>query len=133
MLKARMQKARRLLDLHRDLQRLEEERIAGLRRRQAELAAEEQEAINSLNNDAELQGLFVPVIVKRLTSLGDQAKRLSEEIERRTRALRALAARTKSAERLSRSYEQQHTRAEAQKELLDIIERITQPKDASLP
>lgn len=133
MTQARMQKARRLLDLHKDLQRLEEERIVGLRSRQSELAAQQDEIVASLNSDAGPQGLVMPLILRRLTSLGEEAKRIDEEIERRARALRAIASRTKHAERLSRTYEQLHTRSRAEKELLDIIERITQPKDASLP
>jgi hypothetical protein len=47
--------------------------------------------------------------------------------------LRMIASRTKCAERLSQTYEQQHARACAEKELRDIIERITQSADASLP
>jgi UDP-N-acetylmuramyl pentapeptide synthase len=132
MTQARMQKARRLLDLHKDLQRLEEERIVGLRSRQAELAAEQDEIVASLNSDA-AQGLVMPLILRRMKSLGEESTRVAEELERRARALRVIASRTKHAERISRTYDQLHTRSRAEKELLDIIERITQPKDASLP
>ncbi|MDP1731617.1 MAG: hypothetical protein WC684_02635 [Hyphomicrobium sp.] len=133
MLEARLRKARRLLDLHRDLQRLEEERIAGLRRRQDELAVLQEEIFNSLNGDEGLQGLFTPMIVRRLKSLGDESLRVAEELKRRSEALLAISARTKHAERLAHTYEQGHNRASAERELRDIIERIARPEDASLP
>lgn len=133
MLEARLKKTRRLLDLHRDLQRLEEERIAGLRRRQDELAVLQEEIFDSLNGDGGLQGLFTPMIVRRLKSLGDESLRVAEELKRRSEALLAIAARTKHAERLAHTYEQAHNRASAERELRDIIERIARPEDASLP
>lgn len=133
MIEARLKNARRLLDLHKGLQRLEEERITGLRSRQAELAALQGELCGSLNTDEGPQGLFVPVIVRRLKSLSEESVRVAEELERRSRALSVLASRTKCAERLSRTYEQRHARARAEKELLDVIERITRPEGASLP
>lgn len=133
MIKARLLKARRLLDLHKSLQRIEEECIAGLKSRQAELAAQQEEMIGSLSGNDGLHGAFMPVIVRRLKLLSEEATRIGEEIERRTRGLQALGARTKYAERMSRTYEQQQTKARAEKELLDIIERSARPDDASLP
>ena len=133
MIAARMRKARRLLDLHQTLQRMEEERIAGLKSRQAELLAEQNEMVGSLSSDDGLHSKFMPLIVRRLKTLGEEATRVGNEIEGRERGLRALAARSKYAERVSRALEQQHTKARAEKELLDIIERSIQPDDASLP
>ena len=43
MTKARLQKAKRLLDIHQDLRRLEEARISGLKARQVELLARQEE------------------------------------------------------------------------------------------
>lgn len=133
MTRARMQKAKRILDVQRGLKRLEEERVAGLRGRQSELAAMQEEIVSALNGDDRLQGLFTPVIVRRLQSLGEETARITEELERRSQSLRALATRTRFAERLVRTYERQHTRAVADKELLDIIERLARIDDASLP
>ena len=133
MIKARLEKAKRLLDLSCDLQRLEEERLARLRNRQAEIATQQEELVGSLNSDASLQGLLMPVIVRRLKGLGDEATLVEQDIERRTSALRGLATRTKYAERLSRNYQQQHTRIEGEKELLDVIERILRTDGARLP
>jgi hypothetical protein len=133
MIEARMQKARRLLEVQKGLQRLEEAKIAGLRSRQAEVAVLQEELIGALNKDDGLQGLFVVAIVRRLKSLGEEATRLAEELERRSAVLRTHAGRAKWAERRSRVYEQELARARAQKELLELLERIIPPKDASLP
>ena len=130
---ARLQKAQRLHDVQKGLQRLEEERIAVLRNRQAELASLQEEIVGSLNADERIQDLLVPVIVRRLKSLSAESTRLAAELERRYLALRTIASRTKCAERLSHTYEQQHARACAEKELRDIIERIARSDDASLP
>lgn len=133
MLAARLAKARRLLDLHRDLQRLEEQRIAALRRRELELAAMQEELVGTLNGEEGLRGLFMPSIVKRLKSLSEEAVRVGDEIKRRTAALQTIAARAKHAERISRTYEEEHARVKAAEELRDIIERVARPSDASLP
>jgi hypothetical protein len=130
---ARLQKAQRLHDVQKALQRLEEERIAVMRNRQAELASLQEEIVGSLNADERIQDLLVPVIVRRLKSLSAESTRLAAELERRYNALRMIASRTKCAKRLSQTCEQQHARALAEKELRDIIERIAQSDYASLP
>jgi hypothetical protein len=130
---ARLQKAQRLHDVQKGLQRLEGQRIAVLRNRQEELASLQEEIVGSLNADERIQDLLVPVVVRRLKSLSAESTRLALELERRYQALRMIASRTKCAERLSHTCEQEHARACAEKELRDIIERIAQSEYASLP
>jgi hypothetical protein len=133
MTEARMRKAQRLHSVQKSLQRLEEDRISILRNRQAELASLQEEIIGSLNSDEMVQDLLVSAIVRRLKSLNEESVRLAAELERRYQALRTIAPRTKCAERLSNTYEQQHEHARAEKELRDIIERIAHSEYASLP
>lgn len=133
MIQARLQKARRLLEVQRGLQRLEEARVAALQSRRAELAALQEELLNALNTDDAPSGLLVDAIIRRLKNLGEEAAGLAEELERRSATLREHAGRAKCAERRSRTYEQQHARAVADKELLEAIERLIRPEDASLP
>ena len=133
MTEARMRKAQRLHDVQKGLQRLEEGRISVLRSRQAEIASLQEEIIGSLNSDGQIQDVLVSAIVRRLKSLSEESIRLAAELERRYQALRTIAPRTKCAERLSNTYEQQHARASAEKELRDIIERIAHSEYASLP
>lgn len=133
MIEARMRKAQRLLKVQKDLQRLEERKVAALQGRQAELAAQQDEIIRSLNADDGLKELFIAAIVRRLKRLGDEASLVAQELERRSATLRMHAGRAKVVERRSRAYEEQHARALAQKELMDVIERFLKPDDASLP
>jgi len=133
MTKARIHKARRLLELQRGLQRLEEGKIAGLKSRQAELVTLQEDLITALNADDGPQGLFVAAIVRRLRSLGDEANLLAAELERRYATMRTHTSRAKYAERRSRAYEEQHAKARAQRELLEVIERAIRSEDASLP
>jgi asparagine synthetase B (glutamine-hydrolysing) len=128
-----MRKAQRLHNVQKSLQRLEEDRISVLQSRQAELASLQEEIVGALNTDEAVQDLLVSAIVRRLKSLNEESMRLAAELERRYQALRTIAPRTKCAERLSNTYEQQHERALAEKELRDIIERIAHSEYASLP
>lgn len=133
MIEARMQKARRLLEIHRNMQRLEEVKVASLRSREAELAAMQEDIVTALNSGEGLQGMFVPMIVRRLKSLGEEAARVAQELAARLRSLQTIAGRTKLAERRSRGYEQELAKSRAEKELIEIIERIARGDDASLP
>lgn len=130
---ARLKKAQRLLKVQRDLQEIEERKVAGLRHRQAELADLREEMLRALSSDEGLQGLFVGAIVRRLKSLGEEATLIGDELERRSRALQAYASRTKFAERRAQTCEQEHAHEVARKELMEIIERFIRPENASLP
>jgi hypothetical protein len=132
MTEARMRKAQRLHNVQKSLQRLEEDRISLLQGRQAELASLQEQVVGALNSDG-AQDLLVSAVVRRLKSLSEESVRLAAELERRYQTLRTIAPRTKCAERLSNTYEQQHERALAEKELRDIIERIAHSEYASLP
>ena len=133
MIEQRVRKSRRLLAVQQDLQRIEEERVAGLKRRQVEISTLQQEAIDALSADEALQGVFTSIIVKRLQALGEEKLRIDAEMERRLRILQAAAARTKYAEKLNRGYEQQRAKTISDKELMDVIERALRIDDASLP
>lgn len=133
MIRTRIRKAQKLLELQRGLQRIEEAKIAGVRSRQAELATLQEDLVTALNADEGPQGLLVVAIVRRLKNLGEEATRLGEELERRYETLRAHASRAKVAERRSRAYEEQHARDRAKKELLDVIDQIIRPGNARLP
>lgn len=133
MTRARLYKTRRLLAVQREMQRLEEVRVAGLSRQQAELAAEQEELVAALNADEALQGLFIGAMARRLKSLNEAEMRIEKELEQRRAVLRVQAGRTKYAERKAVASEEQDARARAQKELLEVIERAVRPGDASLP
>lgn len=131
--KARLQKARRLLEVQKGMKRLEEAKIAGLQSRQAELKELQEEFIGTLNSDAGPSALLVDAVLSRLKKLGEEAAQIAEELEQRMEALRAHTGRARQAEQRFRTYEQQHERGLAQKELLEVIERALRADDASLP
>ena len=133
MVETRMERARRLLQVQEQLKRLEEARVAGLQLRQSEIAALQEELVSALNRDDGPSGLMVTAIVRRLKSLNEETSRNVEELNGRMAELQIHAGRAKWAERRFRDYEQQVNRIRTQKELLDLIERIITPKDASLP
>lgn len=123
----RLRKARRLLDVQRQMQRLEEMKVAETRQRQAEAVAQQEEIVAALNGADALQGLFVAQTARRLKSLSEEERRLELEVTRRMGLLRAQAGRTKVAERQLGAREEHAAKAKAQKELVEIIERIVGP------
>ena len=129
MIRQRLKKAKRLHDVQESLQQIEEERIARLRARKDDIARQQSDIVSALSDDAGLERLYVG----RLKSLSEEATRIDKEIEFRSRALLAIATRTKFAERLVRNYTQQDAKVDAEKQLLDIIDRIARGDDASLP
>ncbi|CAN1723982.1 Flagellar FliJ protein [Hyphomicrobium sp. 1Nfss2.1] len=129
MIKQRLKKAKRLHDVQESLQQIEEERIARLRARKDDIARQQSDIVSALSADAGLERLYVG----RLKSLSEEATRVDKEMEFRSRTLLAIATRTKFAERLVRNYEQQDAKVDAEKQLLDIIDRIARGDDASLP
>lgn len=129
MIKQRLKKAKRLHDVQESLQQIEEERIAGLRARKSDIARQQNDIVTALTADAGLERLYVG----RLKSLSEEIVRVDKEIEFRQRTLLAVATRTKLAERLVRNYQQQDAKIDAEKQLLDIIDRIARGDDASLP
>ncbi|WP_072370950.1 hypothetical protein [Hyphomicrobium sp. NDB2Meth4] len=129
MIKQRLKKAKRLHDVQESLQQIEEERIARLRARKDDIARQQSEIVSALSADAGLERLYVG----RLKSLSEESTRIDKEIEFRSRTLLAIATRTKFAERLVRNYAQQDAKVDAEKQLLDIIDRIARGDDASLP
>jgi hypothetical protein len=133
MTQARLRKAKRLLEVQREMQRLEEGRVAALRARQGEIATEQEEIVAALNADEALQGLFVAATARRLKRLSEEETRVTQDVEQRTAALRTQAGRTRYAEKQAEACERELEAAAAKNDLLEIIERSVRAKDASLP
>jgi hypothetical protein len=80
-----------------------------------------------------LHGLFLDATVRRLRSVAEEAARLEQQREQQSRKLLASATRLKSAERLLDAAEREAQLELEKKELLDLIEQLAAPADASLP
>src|SRR5688572_10413862 len=94
-------KIHRILDVQRQLHRIEEWRLADLERALQELAATEQALIHALNEDDALQGLFIDATARRLASIAEEAARVGEEKAAQEQRLLEEAARKVCAERLA--------------------------------
>jgi hypothetical protein len=125
-------KVHRILAVQRQLYRIEEWKLADLRRRLEDLEAGERGLIGALNEDDALQGLFLDALARRLRVLAEEAAGLGEEAEARTARLLEHAARRLCAERLAETADRRARQAAGKRELADIIERVAaHPAQAS--
>lgn len=120
-------RAHRMLALQQQLHRIEEWKLAELRGSLAGLEASQRDLVGALNEDDALQGLFIDALARRLRSLAEEAARVNREAEAQAARLTEHAARKLCAERLVATVDRQTERAIANKELLDIIERLSRP------
>lgn len=134
MTKMRLAKAQRLLKLNREMQKLEEEKLATARGQKLAVQAEQDSLIDALSSGgAKLQALPTPMVLQRLRKLDDQKRALETEITAGATVLRTVMTRAKYSERLTKQYEMQHRRASEGKELQEVIERVLRKGDVSLP
>ena len=129
---SRVRKAERIVAVQRQLQRIEDWKMAELDRRLAELDAGQRELILALNGDEALHGLFIDSMARRLRSLAEEADRTAREKEAQAAKRLEQAGRVKVAERISETIDRETQAAEARKELLDIAERYVARATTSL-
>lgn len=129
----RVKRARRLLGVLTQLQRLEEQKKIELQRQHRELETSQEEVIKALNQDDALHGLFVDTTARLLKRLSQEARRVEEARDRQSQKILDRASKVKTAERLHEKLDYQAARARKEEELRDIIERYVGRKSASLP
>jgi hypothetical protein len=129
----RVKRARRLLDVLSQLQRLEEQRKIELQRKQRDLETSQEEIIKALNNDDALHGLFIDTTARLLKRLSQEARRVEEARDKQSLKLLERAAKVKTAERLHERLDYRAARVRKEEELRDIIERYVGRTSASLP
>lgn len=129
----RLRSASRILAVQKQLQRLEERKLADIQSQGMLLKAEEAEILCSLNETDALHGLFVEAMAKRLRGLAEQGARLDTDRAAVMRRLLEQARRRKRAETLHRAVSDAWRREADRRELLDMIERAAGSPDASLP
>ena len=132
-MQSRAKKIQRIVRAQEQLKLAEEWRLRALEGRLAEVEASERGLLTSLGTDNALHGLFLDATVRRLRSVAEEAARLEQQREQQSRKLLASATRLKSAERLLDAAERETERGLEKKDLLDLIEQIAAPTDASLP
>lgn len=132
-MKKRVKRARRLLEVLSQLQRLEEQKKLELQRQQRELETTQEEIIDALNEDDALHGLFIDTTARRLKRLSQEARRVEAERDKQSLTLLDRAAKVKTAERLHERLDYRAARGRKEEELRDIIERYVGRTNASLP
>ena len=129
--KSRAQRASRLLDVMKQLHRIEEYRKIELERRLDDLENSQREVIHALNTDDALHGLFVDTTARFLRSLATEAQKVARAHEAQSQKLLENASKVKQAERLKETLDRNERRVESETELLDIIEHHT--RDTASP
>jgi hypothetical protein len=120
-------KVHRILAVQQQLHRIEQWRLADLRARLEQLAADQRDLIGALNEDDALQGLFIDSMARRLQSLSEEASNTGQQQEIQAARLLDQAGRLICAERLAETADLQELRAEEKKGLSEAIERLSDP------
>jgi hypothetical protein len=129
----RVKRARRLLDVLRQLHEIEEHRKLVLQRRYDELEQSQRDVIQNLNRDDALYGMFIDTSARFLKSLAQEARRVADAKDLQTQRVHERATKMKTAERLASTLDQRVQRSTKERELYDIIERYAGRPGASLP
>jgi hypothetical protein len=120
-------KAHRILDVQRQLHRIEEWKMSDLQRQLEELDASQQSLIRALNDDDALQGLFIDMTARRLHALSEQASDVGRAQQEQAQRLEDRAAQVISAERLCEGLDQEALLEDGKRQLRDILERVIGP------
>jgi CRP-like cAMP-binding protein len=121
---AHTRKVHRMLAVQQQLHRIEEWRLAELRARLDELAADQKELIAALNEDDALQGLFIDSMARRLQSLSEAASATGKDTQLQAVRLLEQAGRLICAERLAKAADLQELRSNEKSDLAEAIERL---------
>jgi len=130
----RLAKVRRIQAVQAELHRLAEWRLAGLARKQQELAEEQTVLIETLNDEDQLHGLFVGAMARRLRTLAGETERVKVAHEAQTDRVLDEARRLKQAERMVDRVSVDHRRETEKRDLQALVEALlARRRDASLP
>jgi hypothetical protein len=130
----RSARGHRVLALQRQLNRIEQWKLAELQMRLAALDTAQRELIGALNEDHALHGLFIDTMAQRLGSLAEEEAQVKRAKDVQTLLALESATREKLAERMARAGDRDAQREEDARRLLDIVEGLLQRRrDASLP
>ncbi len=131
-MKARANAAQRILEVQRQLHRLEELKFAQLQQKMTRLEAEQRELTQALSEDDALHGLFVDMTVRRLLAIKAEAGRLKPEWQAGAQSLIEHGGRARNAERLCDELGLELRRLEERAELEEVLKVGLIRDDASL-
>jgi hypothetical protein len=131
-MKDRARAAERIVNVQKQLHRIEELKYAQIQQKLAQAETDQLELTRALSEDEALHGLFVDMTVRRLIALRQEAARLGVELEEQAKALIEHGGRLKNAERLRDDLGVEVRRVDERKELERILEVTLARGDASL-
>ena len=117
----------RILAVQEQMHRIEEWKLADLRMRLEQLAADQKDLIGALNENDALQGLFIDSMARRLQALSEEASKTGQEAEVQAERLLDQAGRLICAERQADAADQNELRTGEKKDLAEAIERLGDP------
>lgn len=129
----RASRSRNILAVQRQLQRVEEQRLAEIKRRVNSLAELETELIELLNTEDTMRGLLTFTGVRRLSMVQSEMGRVEEKRQVQSERLITQTSRMKLAEKLNAEAEADVRKERDQQDLSEAIERFLRKDNASLP
>ena len=129
----RASRSRNILAVQRQLQRVEEQRLAEIKRRANSLAELETELIELLNTEDTMRGLLTFTGVRRLSMVQSEMARVEENKQVQSERLITHTSRMKLAEKLNAEAEADVRKERDQQDLSEAIERFLRKDNASLP
>jgi hypothetical protein len=119
---SRAEKTRRIVQVQKQLQRIEDWKMLELKRRLLELEASQKEMIKAQSDDDILRNGLVELAVHRMRALVREAGQVDAERETQTTRVLQQASKLKLAERLEGEAVRQAERIIGRKQLAEIIE-----------
>lgn len=125
---------RRIAELQRQMYRIEEWRLIHARARETQLRDAATAVIEALNDDAALQGLFLPEMARRLGRLDAERGQVQAEETRLKAAALDRARRREVAETMLKTAEREAEAARRKAEFDEILEQdVARRHGASFP
>jgi hypothetical protein len=118
----RIDKAKRIVAVQKQLQRIEDWKMVELQRRLTELEASQEATIRAMSEEDIIQGELVELAVRRLRSLVRETGEVTVEKEAQATRVLDQTSKLKLAERLQGAAAREDARVTGQKQLADIIE-----------
>jgi hypothetical protein len=129
----RAKRARSLLNAQHLMQRVEERRLAELKRRKRELDETEQRLRGLIDADDTLQALLTFMCLRSINGVEKERNRVAAQSQSQTERLIEQTVRSKLAERISETAGQNAQRERDKQDLDEILERCLRGSSARLP
>ena len=133
MLKNRLAKLARIVEVKEHQRRSAEWRLGRLKREEAGVLQDQRTLIAALNEEQPLHGLFVETMARHLGVLSQKLDGLRQAQARQTAELQTQTGQLRQAERILDDTSRKQARADEWKELSEVIDAALARRDASLP